>query len=47
VDPVNKTIASYRADQLDTPMYFSIGETADAEPALPGWRVMVSAIFRA
>ncbi len=46
VDPVNKTFASYRADQPDAPTHFAIGDTADAEPALPGWRVMVSAIFR-
>lgn len=43
---VNKTIASYRADQPDTPTRFAIGDTADAEPALPGWRVAMSAIFK-
>ncbi len=46
VDPMNKTIASYRADRPDAPMYFNTGDTADAEPALPDWRVMVSAIFK-
>jgi len=46
VDPVNTTIASYRADQPNTPIHFSIDDTADAEPALPGWRVAASAIFR-
>ena len=46
VDPVQKMIASYRADQPDTPTRFSIGDTADAEPALPDWRVAVSAIFK-
>ncbi|HEY8293152.1 MAG TPA: Uma2 family endonuclease [Thermomicrobiales bacterium] len=46
VDPVNKTIASYRADQPDRPTRFAMGDTADAEPALPGWRVAVSAVFK-
>lgn len=46
VDPVNKTIASYRADKPDDPTRFAIGDTADAEPALPGWHVAVDAIFR-
>ena len=46
VDPVHKTIASYRADRPDSPTHFAIGETADAEPALPGWRVAVGAIFK-
>jgi len=46
VDPMNKTIASYRADQPDAPTHFAMGDTADAEPALPGWRVAVSAIFK-
>ncbi|MCA1724161.1 MAG: Uma2 family endonuclease [Thermomicrobia bacterium] len=46
VDPVQKTIASYRAAQPDAPTRFAIGDTANAEPALPGWRVAVGAIFR-
>ena len=29
------------------PVHFSIGDMADAEPALPDWRVAVNAIFRA
>ncbi len=46
VDPVHKTIASYRADHPNTPVHFGTGDTADAEPALPGWRVAMSAIFK-
>lgn len=46
VDPVHKTIASYRTDMPDDPARFAMGDTADAEPALPGWRVTTSAIFR-
>lgn len=45
VDPMNKTIASYHADQPDAPTRFGLGDTADAEPALPGWRVEANAIF--
>ncbi len=47
VDPVRQTIASYRADQPESPTHFGVGDTADAEPALPGWRVAMSAIFKA
>jgi Uma2 family endonuclease len=46
VDPVNKTIASYRAERPDAPARFGVGDMADAEPALPGWRVAVDAIFK-
>ncbi len=46
VDPVNKTIASCRAERPDTPARFGVGDAADAEPALPGWRVAVDAIFK-
>jgi Uma2 family endonuclease len=46
VDPVHKTIASYRSDRPNDPIRFVLGDTADAEPALPDWRVEVNAIFR-
>ena len=45
VDPVNKTIASYRK-RPDAPTHFGMDDTADAEPALPGWRVAVRTIFK-
>ncbi len=47
VDPINKTVTSYRAAEPDTPIRFGLGDTADAEPALPGWRIAVDALFRA
>lgn len=45
VDPVACTITSYRADDPDAPTVFNLEQIADAEPALPGWRVSVSDIF--
>lgn len=42
VNPRNKTIASYRADAPDAPRVFGAGDIADAEPALPDWRVSVN-----
>ncbi|MDQ6604521.1 MAG: Uma2 family endonuclease [Chloroflexota bacterium] len=45
VNPVAQTIMSYRADQPDIPTVFHQEQVADAEPALPGWRVPVSDIF--
>lgn len=46
VNPRERTIASYVADAPETPRIFRPGETADAEAALPGWRMAVSDIFR-
>ncbi len=46
VDPIHKTIASHRAERPDDPTHFAMGDTADAEPALPGWRVAVHTIFK-
>ncbi|MHB8645052.1 MAG: Uma2 family endonuclease [Thermomicrobiales bacterium] len=45
VDPVASTITSYRADRPDTPTIFGLEQIADAEPALPGWRVPARDIF--
>jgi Uma2 family endonuclease len=45
VDPVACTIKSYRADHPDTPTVFNLEQSADAEPALPGWRLLVRDIF--
>ena len=44
-DPVAETIASYRSASPDTPTVFARGQVADAEPAVPGWRVDVDWIF--
>ena len=45
VDPVAECIVMYRADSPDQPTTFGQGNTADAEPAVPGWRVAVDHIF--
>lgn len=45
VDPQARTVTKYCTDQPDTPEMFRIGEQADAEPALPGWRMAVSDVF--
>lgn len=47
VDPLAETIASYSADRPDQPTLFTLGQTAHAEPAVPGWRVSVDDIFGA
>ena len=41
VDPRERTILSYRADAPDQPIPWTIGQLADAEPAVPGWQVAV------
>lgn len=46
VNPRQRTIASYRADRPHNPTSFHAGEIADAEAALPGWRVAVDELFR-
>lgn len=38
-------IRSYRADDADNPIIFRRGEIADAEPAVPGWRMPVDDLF--
>ena len=38
-------VRSYRADAPDQPHIFRRGETADAEPAVPGWAMPVDALF--
>ena len=45
VDPIAETIACYRADAPTNPVAFRRGQTADAEPAVPGWRMPVDEIF--
>jgi Uma2 family endonuclease len=45
VDPVARTVTRYSTDALDQPATFGIGDEADAEPALPGWRVPVADLF--
>ena len=45
VDPVARTVTRYSADAPNQPVTFRVGEQADAEPALPGWRVAVAELF--
>ena len=45
VDPLARTVTCYRAAEPLTPQVFGPGEEADAEPALPGWRVAVDRIM--
>ncbi len=47
VDPFReKVVRVYRASQPDQPAVYRAGDTADAEPALPGWRLAVDELFR-
>ncbi len=45
VDAIAETIACYHATGPEVPVYFRHGQTADAEPAVPGWRMPVDEIF--
>ena len=39
-------IKSYKASDPDNPVILRRGEMADAEPAVPGWRMPVDDLFR-
>ena len=43
VDPLAYTITCFRRNQ--SPVVFHRGQTADAEPAVPGWRITVDEVF--
>lgn len=45
VDPIAECIHVYRSADPEHPVTFHRGENADAEPAVPGWRVAVDWIF--
>ncbi|WP_337174182.1 Uma2 family endonuclease [Paludisphaera sp.] len=45
VDPKAEAVYVYRADSPDEPTTFARGHEADAEPAVPGWRMAVDRIF--
>lgn len=47
VDPLAGTVDCYRAADPLAPRRFGPGDTADAEPAVPGWRVAVDAVMDA
>jgi len=45
VDPVAETVTCYRAADPLAPTVFRRGGMADAEPAVPGWRLSVDDLF--
>lgn len=45
VDPVNELVMVYRTNNPTTPTVFKRCQIADAEPAVPGWRMSVDDIF--
>jgi len=45
VDPVAKTVAIHRHDAATPDAVYRAGEVAEAEPAVPGWRLAVDDIF--
>jgi Uma2 family endonuclease len=45
VDPEAERIAVYRAADPDHPTFYIRGQVAEAEPAVPGWRVSVEELF--
>jgi Uma2 family endonuclease len=40
-----EVIRSYKASNPENPVIFRKGEVADAEPAVPGWRMAVDELF--
>src|SRR4051812_31301632 len=44
VDPIARTITCYRLGGA-APTIFRSGDVADAEPAVPGWRLQVDEVF--
>lgn len=45
VDPVGQTVTKYESAAPTAGTTFRPGDTADAEPAVPGWRLDVTALF--
>lgn len=45
VDPVSELVDCYSATAPNQPVRFVRGDTADAEPAVPGWHLAVDDIF--
>jgi Uma2 family endonuclease len=45
VDAINQTVAVYRSTDPDSPTTYRRGQTAEAEPAVPGWRIAVDEVF--
>lgn len=40
-----EVVAKYARESPDTPQVFGRGQEADAEPATPGWKMPVDALF--
>jgi Uma2 family endonuclease len=45
VDPLAQTVTVYRAASPTQPFTYRRGEIAEAEPAVPGWRLAVDDLF--
>jgi Uma2 family endonuclease len=45
VDPLNECVHVFRATAPDQPAAYRRGEVAEAEPAVPGWRMPVDEMF--
>ncbi len=45
VDPIAKCVHTYRPDSPTVALTYNLGQEADAEPAVPGWRVKVDWLF--
>jgi Uma2 family endonuclease len=45
VDPLAEAVTVYRATAPTQPVVYSRGDTAEAEPAVPGWQMAVDDIF--
>jgi Uma2 family endonuclease len=45
VDPLAETVAVYRLTSSEQAVIFRRGETAEAEPAVPGWRMTVAEVL--
>ena len=45
VDPIAECIHVYRANDPTRPTTYRRGQEAEAEPALPGWKVSVDWVF--
>jgi Uma2 family endonuclease len=45
VDPIAETIACYRATTPTQQTIYHRGDTANAEPAVPGWTIDVASVF--
>jgi Uma2 family endonuclease len=45
VDPQAETVAVYRAAAPASPGIYRRGDMAEAEPAVPGWRILVDDLF--